>query len=118
MDDALKGFFASWSEPDADTRRKAIADAISGDFIYSDPRTDRRLTTLDALAYYVGNFAVNAQGMEAVVIRTDSHNGYTRALVGFGMNGDWAQHGTYFATLDDAGKITLLAGFAGAGGIA
>lgn len=115
MSDALATFFGAWSETDAEARRVAIASAVSSSFIYSDPRSDGRLNTLDALADYVGNFATNAAGMEAGVIKTDSHNGYTRALVGFGMNGEWMQHGTYFAEMDAGGKIALLSGFVGTG---
>lgn len=115
MSDAVSTFFDAWSETDADARSSAIASAMSDNFIYSDPRSDGRLSTLETLTDYVGNFTNSAGGMQAGVIKLDTHNGYARALVGFGMNGEWMQHGTYFAELDASGKIALLSGFVGTG---
>lgn len=116
MATSLETFFGAWSETDDDARAAAIGSAMASSFIYSDPRSDGRLTDLKAMTAYVGNFTANANGMEAGVLKTDTHNGYTRALVGFGMNGQWMQHGTYFAELDGDGRIVVLSGFVGAGG--
>jgi hypothetical protein len=115
MTDTLADFFGAWANADASAQRDTIAAAMAPEFIYSDPRSQGRLTTTDDLAGYVSQFTANAGGMMAGVIKTDKHNGYTRAIVGFGMNGEWMQKGTYFAELDDAGKIAALSGFVGLG---
>jgi hypothetical protein len=117
MTDTLADFFGAWANADAAAQKDTITDAMAADFVYSDPRSDGRLTTIDTLASYVAQFTANAGGMMAGVIKTDTHNGYIRAIVGFGANGAWMQKGTYFATHDDAGKISLLSGFIGTGDV-
>ena len=119
MADALSTFFGAWSETDAAARTSAIAEALADGAIYSDPRSGERLTTLDAISDYVGNFSANAPGWTARVVNADEINGYIRAIVAFGGTGpdgsDMVQHGTYFAEAGADGKLTLLAGFVGLG---
>ncbi len=114
---ALKDFFAAWGKTDAAARRSAIAGAMADQFAYSDPRSGSRITTLDGLADYVGQFSANAPGWTAEVEKTDVQNGFVRALVRFGGKGpdgkDMAQHGTYFADLAAGGRIATLSGFVG-----
>ena len=114
---SLSQFFDAWSQTDAAARHAAIDGAMADRFAYSDPRSGGRLTALDALADYVGQFSANAPGWTAQVEASDTQNGFVRALIRFGGKGpdgsDMAQHGTYFADLDADGKITSLAGFVG-----
>ena len=115
--DALEQFFGAWSETDTDARKSAIADAAADGFIYSDPRSGKRLDTPDAISDYIGAFSASAPGWTAKVVTADEVNGYVRAVVAFGGMGpdgsEMVQHGTYFAELDTAGKLKLLAGFVG-----
>ena len=113
MTDTIADFFGAWAT--AAAQRDTIAAAMAPAFIYSDPRSQTRLTTIDDLAGYVSQFTENAGGMMASVIKTDTHNRYTRVVVGFCMNGEWMQKGTYFAELDNAGKTAVLSGFVGLG---
>lgn len=117
MDDALTTFFAAWGEADAAARRGMIADAITAGFTYSDPRSGARLTGLDTVADYVGQFSANAPGWTATVETSAEVNGYLRATVAFGGKGpdgtDMVQHGTYFGEADADGKLSMLAGFVG-----
>lgn len=117
MTDALALFFDAWSEADAELRHRAIKTAMADEFCYSDPRSGGRLTSVDALSDYVGNFSASAPGWTATVENTDGINGFIRALVlfsGAGPDGaQMGQHGTYFAEADPNGRITRLAGFVG-----
>lgn len=117
MTNALTDFFAAWGEPDAAARTALITGAVSDDFTYSDPRSGARLSGLSAVAEYVGMFSANAPGWAATVDTVDEVNGYLRAKIAFGGKGpdgsDMVQHGTYFGETDDAGKLTMLAGFVG-----
>lgn len=117
MTKSLDDFFAAWSETDAEARMALIAGATTTDATYSDPRSGGRLAGQEAMAEYVGMFSANAPGWTAEVVKSDEVNGYARALVKFGGKGpdgqDMAQHGTYFADLDDTGMIVALAGFVG-----
>lgn len=119
MSDAITTFFRAWSETDAEARRALIDNSIARNGIYSDPRSGARLGDNGAIADYVGMFSANAPGWTASVEKSDEVNGYHRVIIAFGGKGpdgtDMVQHGTYFATLDDAGKLTLLAGFVGTG---
>lgn len=117
MSDALATFFASWSETDADARQAMIAKALIADCTYSDPRSGGRLSGVDAISDYVGQFSANAPGWAASVDKADEVNDYIRATVAFGGKGpdgsDLVQHGTYFADTNDDGRLTMLAGFVG-----
>jgi len=119
MSDALTTFFAAWSETDARKRSALIANALTADATYSDPRSGGRLTGHDAISDYVGMFSANAPGWTASVVSSDVVNGYARTIVAFGGTGpdgsDMVQHGTYFTDHDEAGKITAMAGFVGTG---
>jgi hypothetical protein len=117
MTDMIQQFFAAWGETDATARRKMIEGAMTPDFVYSDPRSPERLTTFDSLFDYVSMFGEMAPGWVAQVVQSDSQNDFTRVIVGFGDGSDIKQHGTYFADLASDGKIALLTGFVGAGGL-
>lgn len=119
MSIALNTFFDAWGTADADARHAKIAESCAADCTYSDPRSGSRLSGVDAIAEYVGMFSANAPGWTASVTSCDVVNDYARAIVAFA--GLWpdgtemAQHGTYFADIDDSGKITMIAGFVGTG---
>ncbi|WP_377508638.1 molecular chaperone GroEL [Octadecabacter sp. R77987] len=119
MSDAITTFFRAWSETDPTARRALIDDSFAPGGIYSDPRSGARLDDHGAISDYVGMFSANAPGWTASVEKSDDVNGYHRAIIAFGGKGpdgtEMVQHGSYFATLDDGGKLTLLAGFAGTG---
>ncbi len=119
MSDALTTFFSAWSETDATKRSDLIADALTADATYSDPRSGGRLAGHDAISDYVGMFSANAPGWSASIVSSDVINDYARTIVAFGGKGpdgsDMVQHGTYFSDHNDAGKITMVAGFVGTG---
>lgn len=119
MEKSLNAFFDAWSETDADKRHALIASAMSDTSVYSDPRSGARLSGLTAISDYVGMFSANAPGWTAKVVSFDDVNGLGRAIVAFGGQGpdgsNMVQHGTYFAQADNAGTLTLLAGFVGTG---
>ncbi len=117
MTDTIQQFFAAWGDTDAAARRAAIGAAMADRFVYADPRSGGNLTTLDAVCEYVAAFTDNAPGWTASVVQSDSHDGYARAVVAFIDSGEARQHGTYFAELNDAGRLTQLIGFVGAGGL-
>ena len=116
MTDTIDQFFLAWGEADAARRRDLIAGAMASDFAYADPRTGQDITTLDALADYVGQFTDSAPGWTARVVQSDGHGNHRRAVVAFLDNGEARQHGTYAARLTD-GRIASLVGFVGAGGL-
>ena len=116
MTDTIQHFFDAWGQPDAARRRDLIAGAMADDFLYADPRTGQDLTTLDALADYVGLFTDSAAGWTARVVQSDGHGTHRRAVVAFLEEGTPRQHGTYVARLTD-GRIASLVGFVGAGGL-
>jgi len=117
MTDRIADFFAAWGETDAAKRRATVAACMAGEFVYTDPRSDGRLTTLDQLVDYIGMFSRMAPGWTAGAIETQTRDGFARVLVGFGDGQDWSQHGTYFAASNATGQIATLAGFVGAGGL-
>ena len=121
MSERLERFFGAWGEADDGARMAALEDALAPGFTYSDPRSNGRVSDIGALNDYLAAFTANAPGWTASVVRSDTVNGYTRALVAFGGPGPdgakMVQHGTYFAETDDMGRIETLAGFVGAGGI-
>ncbi|MBS1301332.1 nuclear transport factor 2 family protein [Loktanella sp. SALINAS62] len=116
MTDRIANFFAAWGETDAATRRASVADCMAPEFTYSDPMTDGPITSLDALCDYLGAFATHAPGWTAKALTIDEKDGFARILVGFGADGTWSQHGTYFALERDSGIVTMT-GFKGAGGL-
>ena len=118
MSDAITGFFGAWGETGAEPRAAAIKAAMADDFVYIDPRVPGPITSLDALADYVGQFSANAPGWSARAVKTDVLHGHARVLVAFGGKGpdgsEMVQHGTYFAEM--AGdRIARLVGFVGTG---
>ncbi|WP_147125925.1 nuclear transport factor 2 family protein [Shimia ponticola] len=119
MTSPIDTFFSAWSETDAGRRTALIQEAIAETFVYSDPRSGGRLTGIDTISEYVGNFSANAPGWTATVESADEVNGYTRAIIAFGGMGpdgtQMTQHGTYFAEINTEDRLTLLAGFVGTG---
>lgn len=117
MTTSLTTFFSAWSEPDTAARRALIEASAAADLRYSDPRSGSTLHGVDAINAYVGNFSASAPGWSATVEAADTCNGFVRVVVAFGGPGPdgaaMVQHGTYFAELDDAGKLRTLAGFVG-----
>ncbi|MFZ3580892.1 molecular chaperone GroEL [Loktanella sp. DJP18] len=116
MTDTIQHFFDAWGEGDATRRRDLIAGAMADDFIYADPRTGQDVTTLDALADYVGEFTATAVGWTATVVQSDGHGDHHRAVIAFLEDGEARQHGTYYAHMTE-GQIAALIGFVGAGGL-
>ena len=116
MTDAIHQFFDAWGRPDAVRRRDLIVAAMAEPFIYADPRTGQDITTLDALAGYVGQFTDSAAGWTARVVQSDGYGDHRRAVVAFLDNGEVRQHGTYCLHLTDD-RIDRLVGFVGAGGL-
>ena len=117
MTDTIQTFFDAWGDTDADQRQTKIAAAMADPFTYADPRSDGAITSLDALTAYVGQFTDTAPCWTATVVQSDTHSGFSRALVAFLENGEARQHGTYFARHDATGQLTQLVGFVGAGGL-
>ncbi|SHI79040.1 nuclear transport factor 2 family protein [Wenxinia saemankumensis] len=115
MADTIETFFAAWGETDPDARLEAIAGTLATGFVYCDPRTGGRITTEDELLDYIAAYTEQAPGWWAKVERVDTHHGYHRVLVGFGEGDETRMRGTYFAELDELGRIELLAGFRGDG---
>jgi len=117
MQAAIDRFFFAWSQTDPDARHEAIASALSDTAIYSDPRSDGRLSGLDVISEYVGNFTAGAAGWAAVVDSVDEINGYAKVIVSFGGPGpdgtNMTQQGTYLVEADESGALILLAGFVG-----
>ena len=116
MTDTIDQFFLAWGEADPARRRDLIAGAMAADFAYADPRTVRDITTLDALAEYVGQFTDSAPGWTARVVQSDGHGNHRRAIVAFGDGQGTRQHGSYYARLHED-RIAALIGFKGAGGL-
>ena len=86
-----------------------------GSIHVTDPRTGQDITTVDALADYVGQFTESAPGWTAAVTESKGYGDHRRVFVAFRDNGEARQPGTYYAHLRD-GRIATLVGFAGAGG--
>ena len=118
MSNSIHRFFDAWGLEDAAARADAIADALSAQARYADPRSGGVLEGPDAIADYVGMFNANAPGWRAEVVKSDEISGVHRVTVAFGGKGpdgtEMVQHGQYFAELDD-GRITRLIGFVGTG---
>ncbi|MEM9853406.1 MAG: nuclear transport factor 2 family protein [Pseudomonadota bacterium] len=117
MTSSVETFFAAWGEPDAEKRDAMLSACLADAASYSDPRSQGRLTGAD-IAAYIGQFSANAPGWAVSVETAQEVNGYQCVRVVFGGQGPdgkgMAQHGTYFTEADADGKLTLLAGFAGA----
>ena len=115
MEAAIQQFFGAWAEADSPARLAAIAAALGDSATYSDPRSDGRISGLEAVADYIGHFSANAPGWSATVDAIDEVNGYAKVVVSFGGPGPdgehMAQQGTYFVEADSAGKLIALAGF-------
>ena len=56
MSDTITTFFEAWQIDDAESRREKIANAVTKDIQYDDPRTPESLTSIAALNDYVGMF--------------------------------------------------------------
>lgn len=110
----IDAFFTAWSIADDATRDAQVADSLSDEIVYADPRTADPLTTVAAVQAYVGQFSKMAPGMPVAVINTSTTLTYARATVQFG-EGDQSQLGQYTVDLAPDGKITRMVGFVGMG---
>ena len=115
MSNATESFFSAWSIAASNSRLEAIENAVSANISYADPRTPAALTSSVAVADYVGAFAHAAPGATAKVIKSDETLGMQRATIAFTMVNGIVQHGQYFITFDDDGKINRITGFVGTG---
>jgi hypothetical protein len=112
-------FFNAWALTDHDAQRAEIRAAFADNGTYDDPRTPETLTGPDAIAAYVRNFAENAPGWSARVVKSDTVGGLHRVTVAFGGPGpdgsEMQQLGQYILALSEAGQIERATGFAGTG---
>ena len=114
---ALDDFFGAWTEADAQAQADQIKGAMASDFHYADPRSDGKITDLDALTAYVAQFLpMCPPGAKVEVAQpVDESGGHFRATVNFIMSKDMVQVGQYFGKLDGDGKIARIFGFVGKG---
>lgn len=115
MSHAIEQFFASWGEPDPDTRAAALHDCLPTKVSYADPRTPEAITDLDALITYVAMFSQYAPGATAHVSNLSATQGTYRANVEFRMPDGKAQAGQYFIEVDDQSRPYRMVGFVGVG---
>lgn len=118
MSDAIESFFDAWGMSDDAERSETIANSLTSEASYTDPRSSGALIGPEAIAVYVAMFSANAPGWTAQVVKSDSIGETTRATVAFGGKGpdgkEMVQHGQYFTDLKD-GKISRMIGFVGTG---
>jgi len=118
MKDPVSDFFSTWELTDSAERSKLIANVVSADVHYTDPRTPDTVQGADALSDYVGMFSANAPGWSAKVLSSDSTANVIRATVAFSGPGpdgeDIVQHGQYFVE-KDGDQISRMIGFVGTG---
>ncbi len=115
MSHAIERFFASWGEPDSDTRAAALNDCLSSDVSYADPRTPETITDREALIAYVAMYSQYAPGASACVTNLSSTQGTYRANVEFRMPDGKTQTGQYFIDVDDQSRAKGIVGFVGLG---
>jgi len=115
MSDMVKRFFDAWGEADKATQASMIAEALSADARYADPRTPEPLNGSEVVAGYVAQFTEMAPGGVADTVDVATSDGVIRATVEFRMSDGMAQLGQYFAEADADGKLTRLVGFVGNG---
>ena len=113
----LTKFFDAWIEADPVAQAEQIKDVMSPDFHYADPRSDGRITDIDALCSYVAQFLPMCPPGAKVVVAdpVDEIGGHFRATVRFVMSEDMVQIGQYFGKLGDDGKVRRIYGFVGKG---
>ncbi|WP_425037658.1 nuclear transport factor 2 family protein [Primorskyibacter sp. S187A] len=118
MGDAITTFFDAWGMSDAASRNQAIAQALTPDCTYADPRSDGSLSGPDAIASYVAMFSDNAPGWTARVVKSDMTQTLARVTVAFGGPGpsgeEMVQLGQYFARITNE-QIAEMTGFVGTG---
>ena len=118
MSDPVTTFFDAWQLESADERLKSIANAVTADIQYDDPRTSHTINGIRALNEYVGMFSANAPGWSAKLIGSDTTAGITRATVAFGGTGpdgtEMVQLGQYFVEMN-GDLISRMVGFVGTG---
>lgn len=104
---------ATWSEPDADARRKLLTEVWAEDGLYIDPTA--RVEGLEALVAHTGGFQQAMAGHRIdATSGVDTHGGYFRfAWKMYGPDGNELLEGVDFGRLDDDGKIKLICGFFG-----
>jgi hypothetical protein len=110
----IDDFFTAWSIADDTTRDAQVADTLSDDIFYVDPRTADPLTTVAAVKDYIGQFSKMAPGMPVSVVNTSKTLTFARATVQFG-EGEQSQMGQYTVDLGPEGKIQRMIGFVGLG---
>ena len=115
MSDAIERFFASWGEPDPDTRAKALNDCLPSEVSYADPRTPETITDRETLIAYVAMYSQYAPGATARVTNLSSTQGNYRANVEFRMPDGKTQTGQYFIEIDDLSRPRNIVGFVGLG---
>ncbi|WP_227271009.1 hypothetical protein [Roseobacter weihaiensis] len=103
---------SAWNEPDETVRRALIDDALSVDFTYDDVHRNAPLTSRVAFEDFLTQFRANVSG---ITVRLDGPPEVLRGTARFRfiMERDGApfSRGTYFATLDEDGKINRMIGF-------
>ncbi len=118
MTDQIDTFFSAWQIDTREDRLEKITTTVSADILYVDPRTPEPITSVSALAEYVGMFSANAPGWSAKVVKSDTIGGITRATVAFSGKGpdgtEQTQLGQYFVE-SDGDLISRMVGFVGVG---
>ncbi len=118
MTDPISDFFNAWEISDSAQRAENIANSVTPEVEYDDPRTPETIRGVDALCQYVGMFSENAPGWKADVVKSDTINRFTRVTVAFsGIGPDGEQKiqlGQYFVE-KSADKISKIVGFVGTG---
>ena len=111
----MSRFFDAWSEPDAVTRQKAVTACVANNVVYSDPNCPAPVHGAEAVNEMLGHFSANMPGGSAWIVGTaDGKNGYLRAAVAFGKDGNEMMRGQYFARRD-GDKLAEIVGFMGMG---
>eukprot|EP00040_Diaphanoeca_grandis_P036731 m.235713 g.235713 ORF g.235713 m.235713 type:complete len:126 (+) comp33669_c2_seq1:121-498(+) len=93
----------------------ALSPLMANIFSFVDPKTPAPITTVDGLVDYLAQFGTFMPGGSAKPVSVSHHNQCARATVDFCMGEKAMMRGQYFLTVDDDGKIKLLAGFQGTG---
>ncbi|PSL22211.1 nuclear transport factor 2 family protein [Shimia abyssi] len=115
MSEHITAFFAAWGETDADKRAATLANCVSPDISYLDPRTPEPITGLAALNDYVAMYSQMAPGATARVANLSETGPMARATVEFAMSDGMKQNGQYFVETDDQSRPTRMVGFVGMG---
>lgn len=115
MSQAIERFFASWGNPDPDTRAADLSACLSANVFYCDPRTPAPICDVDALIAYVAMYTQYAPGATARVSNLSQTQDTYRATVEFRMQDGMTQTGQYFIETDDQSRPSRMIGFVGLG---